>query len=54
MGYFIRNAQIIDADNLASAKVLENCGFTKEGHLKESEFYNGKFINTVIYSKLNR
>lgn len=44
---------IIDPQNFASAKVLEKYNFNKEGHLKESEFYNGKFIDTVIYSKLN-
>lgn len=44
---------LIDPANLASAKVLEKCDFIKEGHCKESEFYNGEFIDTVIYSKLN-
>jgi ribosomal-protein-alanine N-acetyltransferase len=44
---------VIAPENFASAKVLEKCNFNKEGHLKESEFYNGKFIDTVIYSKLN-
>lgn len=43
---------VIDPDNVASAKALENCHFIKEGHLKESEFYNGQFIDTVIYSRL--
>lgn len=43
---------LIDPANLASAKVLEKCNFMKEGYFKESEFYNGKFIDTVIYSKL--
>ena len=44
---------VIDPANLASAKVLEKCNFIKEGYFKESEFYNGQFIDTVIYSKLN-
>lgn len=43
---------LIDPANLASAKVLEKCNFIKEGHFKESEFYNGQFIDTIIYSKL--
>jgi len=45
---------LIDPDNLASARMLEKRGFTKEGLFKENEFYNGKFIDTAIYSKLNR
>ncbi|MGJ1421607.1 GNAT family N-acetyltransferase [Sphingobacterium spiritivorum] len=44
---------LIDPENIASAKVLEKCNFVKEGYFKENEFYNGKFIDTVIYSKLN-
>ncbi|RXR16255.1 N-acetyltransferase [Flavobacterium amnicola] len=43
---------IIDPKNLASAKVLEKSGFVKEAHLKENEFYEGRFLDTVIYSKL--
>lgn len=43
---------LIDPENYGSMKVLEKCGFVKEAHFKENEFYNGKFIDTVIYSKL--
>lgn len=45
---------IIDPDNIASATVLEKNGFVKEAHLRENEFYNGKFLDTVIYSLLER
>lgn len=45
---------IIDPENEASAKVLEKNNFVKEAHLKENEFYNGKFIDSVIYSRLNK
>jgi [ribosomal protein S5]-alanine N-acetyltransferase len=45
---------IIDPDNLGSAKVLEKNGFIKEAHFKENEFYNGKFIDSVIYSLLKK
>lgn len=45
---------IIDPDNSASAAVLEKNGFVKEAHLRENECYNGKFIDTVIYSLLDR
>ncbi|GGF04428.1 GNAT family N-acetyltransferase [Flavobacterium limi] len=43
---------VIDPENTASEKVLEKCGFIKEAHLKEAEFYNGKFLDKVIYSLL--
>jgi ribosomal-protein-alanine N-acetyltransferase len=44
---------IIDPDNIASARVLEKNHFVREAHLKENEFYNGQFLDTVIYSILN-
>lgn len=43
---------IVDPENVASAKVLEKNGFVKEAHLRENEYYNGKFLDTVIYSIL--
>lgn len=47
---------IIDPDNTASAIVLEKNNFIKEAHLKENEYYDGRFLDTVIYSllKINR
>ena len=45
---------IIDPENYASAKVLEKNGFIKEAHLKEYEFFEGRFLDTVIYSILNK
>lgn len=45
---------IIDPKNGASEKVLQKNGFIKEAHLKENEFYDGKFIDSVIYSRLNK
>ena len=44
---------VIDPENVASEKVLQKCGFVKEAHFKENEFYDGKFIDAVVYSKLN-
>ncbi|EJL59224.1 GNAT family N-acetyltransferase [Flavobacterium sp. CF136] len=44
---------VIDPENFASEKVLQKCGFVKEAHLKEAEFYEGKFLDKVIYSLLN-
>ncbi|RTZ10517.1 N-acetyltransferase [Flavobacterium sp. GSP27] len=45
---------MIDPDNDASAKVLEKNGFVREGHLKENEFFDGRFFDTLIYSLLNK
>lgn len=42
----------IDPENEQSAKILERNGFTKEGHIKESFFYNDKFSDSGIYSML--
>lgn len=45
---------IIDPENAASARVLEKNQFVKEAHLKENEFFDGRFLDTVIYSLLRR
>ncbi len=40
----------IDPENIASEKLLAKLGFEKEGHLKESFFFNNKFEDNAIYS----
>jgi ribosomal-protein-alanine N-acetyltransferase len=45
---------VIDPNNAASEKVLQKCGFSKEAHFIENQFYNGRFLDTVIYSLLNK
>lgn len=45
---------IIDPNNIASEKALLKNGFVKEAHILENEYYDGKFIDTVIYSLLKR
>jgi ribosomal-protein-alanine N-acetyltransferase len=44
---------IIDPANISSEKVLQKNGFVKEAHLRENDFFNGRFLDTVIYSSLN-
>nr|WP_315173389.1 GNAT family N-acetyltransferase [uncultured Flavobacterium sp.] len=44
---------VIDPENEASQRVLQKCGFVKEAHFKENEYFDGKFIDAVVYSKLN-
>ncbi|GAA3924682.1 GNAT family N-acetyltransferase [Hymenobacter algoricola] len=45
-------AAIIDPLNEASARLLERNGFVQEGHFRENEFYNGRFLDAVHYSLL--
>ena len=45
---------IIDPENFASEKVLQKNGFVKEAHFKENAYYEGRFLNSVIYSILNK
>ncbi len=44
---------VIDPNNIASARVLEKNGFVKEAHFKENGFFDGKFLDAVIYSLVN-
>jgi ribosomal-protein-alanine N-acetyltransferase len=45
---------IIDPDNIASEKVLQKNGFVKEAHILENGLWDGKYLDTVIYSLLRR
>ena len=45
---------VIDPENFASERVLQKNGFVKEAHILENERYEGKFLDTVIYSILRR
>jgi [ribosomal protein S5]-alanine N-acetyltransferase len=53
MGLHSIEAQVTPG-NIASEKLLETHGFVKEGYFKENHFKNGKFIDTAIYSLLNK
>jgi len=44
----------INADNIASGKLLEKAGFTREAYFKEDYCYNGRFIDTAVYSLLTK
>jgi RimJ/RimL family protein N-acetyltransferase len=55
-GFKVMKLHSIEADvnpeNTASIKLLEKNGFTREAYYKENYFFNGKFVDTVIYSLL--
>jgi len=39
--------------NLASATLLQSVGFIKEAYFKENYYYNGRFLDSAIYSLIN-
>ena len=41
-------------DNLPALKLYEECGFTREGVLRESTFKKDKYINELVMSILKR
>lgn len=45
---------VIDPNNIASEHLLQKCGFVKEAHFKEHIFWNGQFLDSVVYSKLKK
>ncbi len=40
----------VNPDNAPSIKLLERNGFVKEAHFKENWYYNGRFLDSAIYS----
>ena len=42
----------IDPENATSKKLLERNGFIREAYYKENYFFEGKFIDSAIYSLL--
>jgi RimJ/RimL family protein N-acetyltransferase len=44
----------INPENSASAAVLEFSGFEKEAYFRENYFFQGKFLDTAVYSLLDR
>ena len=40
------------ADNVGSAHVLEKLGMRREGHLREKEYYKGRWWDTLLYAIL--
>lgn len=44
----------INADNMASAVLLEKAGYIREAYFKEDFYFRGKFIDSAVYSILNK
>ncbi|MDX2172459.1 MAG: GNAT family N-acetyltransferase [Bacteroidota bacterium] len=43
----------INKENIASRNLLLKNGFIKEAHIKENYYFNGIYLDSVIYSLLN-
>jgi ribosomal-protein-alanine N-acetyltransferase len=56
-GFKNMNLHTIEANinevNIASRNLLLKNGFTKEAHIKENYYFNGIYLDSVIYSLLN-
>jgi len=44
----------INPENVASGLVLEKTGFVREAYFREDYFFKGRFIDSAIYSLLNK
>lgn len=44
----------VNPENIASKQLLEKCGFTQEAYFRENFFYNGRFLDTAIYTIVKR
>ncbi|HLP59098.1 MAG TPA: GNAT family N-acetyltransferase [Candidatus Deferrimicrobium sp.] len=44
----------VNPANIASIKILEKFNFRKEAYYKENFYFNGKFVDTIIYSLLKQ
>jgi ribosomal-protein-alanine N-acetyltransferase len=47
-----RMQAMVEPENIASAKLLTQCGFISEGKLRDYERKDGKYISIEVYSKL--
>jgi len=45
---------LLDKDNAASIKLLTNLHFIKEAHFRENFYFNEVFLDTIVYSLLNK
>ncbi len=43
---------MVGADNIASMRIIEKSGFVKEGVLRQHVLIEGKFEDSILYSKL--
>lgn len=55
-GFTVMKLHSVEANtsvaNAASQALLLKCGFVKEAHFRENWYYNGRFLDSLIYCKL--
>jgi len=44
----------INPENIGSQKLLEKAGFVREAYFRENYYFNGRFIDSAIYSLLKK
>jgi ribosomal-protein-alanine N-acetyltransferase len=44
---------IVEPENTSSVRLLEQLGFLQEGHQRDAEFKNGKYIDLLLFGLLN-
>ena len=43
---------VIRPENTPSRRLVERNGFTQEGYFKENQFFDGRYLDSVVYSRL--
>ena len=43
----------VNPANQSSIRLLERCGFNKEAYFRENYYFNGQFLDSLIYSKIS-
>ena len=43
----------VNPENAASIALLKSCGFVQEAYFRENYYFNGKFLDAVIFTLLN-
>ena len=43
---------IVNPENAASARVLLKCGYVQEAHFRENCFFNGRYLDSLVFCKL--
>lgn len=49
---FHRITASVDPRNIASCRVLEKCGFVREGLFRQSEWFKGEWADDAVYARL--
>jgi ribosomal-protein-alanine N-acetyltransferase len=43
---------VTDPKNIASNALLKRCGFVREGLFKENYYWNGRFFDSAVWSRM--